>query len=73
MEKFKSGSIYWGRFITDADSRVDVKIERRTEKSVWVKDMFTGKIERRGIKIWHGEETFKLAETMIIRAGRKAA
>lgn len=72
INKFKAGSTYWGRFITDADSRHDVKIERRTEKSVWIKDIFSGDIERRAIKIRDGEETLKMCGGLTIGADRIA-
>jgi len=72
QSKFKAGSTYWGRFVTDADSHHAVKIERRTAKSVWVKDFFTQEIVRKSIKIHDGVETFKIISTMTISAEREA-
>jgi len=68
--KFKVGQTYWGRFITDADSRVEAKIERRTAKSVWIADMFSGDIERRKIYVLDGVERFAMNSSLRISSAR---
>ena len=73
LTKFVAGSTYFGRFVTDADSKVERKIERRTAKSVWVKDMFSGEIVRRSIETRDGSEGFRLAQTLYISAEREVA
>ena len=56
MNTFKTGATYTYRFICDSDSKVDVTIERRTAKSVWIKDAHNGDTVRRGIRIHNGVE-----------------
>lgn len=71
--KFETGKTYFSRFITDADSKVEVQIERRTDKSVWIKDIFSGKIERRAIKTYGGDiEKFKMTDGLYFGADRLA-
>lgn len=71
--KFETGKTYFSRFICDADSKCEVKIERRTEKSVWIKDIFTGEIQRRVINTYHGNvEKFKMTDGLYFGADREA-
>lgn len=51
MSRFEIGVTYVGRFITDADSRIELTVAKRTEKSI----VTTGGKTLR-IKEWDGVE-----------------
>lgn len=53
--KFVTGARYQMRSICDHDCIWSYTVERRTEKSVWLRDQ-AGKIERKAIRIWQGVE-----------------
>lgn len=54
---FETGKTYFFTFATDSSSRVEIVIERRTAKSVWIKHPHRdGKIVRRAISVYRGEE-----------------
>ena len=69
MKKFETGMVYRTRFISDSDSIVDYKIERRTEKSVWIKG------KRFGIKVYNDAEFIypdgKYSMCLILNAEKK--
>ena len=54
--KFEVGKIYQYRFICSHDTVVDVKIVKRTEKTVTIKDLTDGKETRRKIYVYDGCE-----------------
>lgn len=61
MLKFETGKTYFTRSTCDHDCIFKFKIERRTAKSVWIKDDHTGEIVRKSISIWYdgSKESFK--------------
>ncbi len=76
MTTFEARKTYFFRYICDADSRVEIKIERRTAKSVWITgDGYTH--ERRAIKIDDSGTEFIFPEgrysmAPVLRASRPA-
>jgi len=57
MIKFETGKSYSCRSVCDHDCVWTFKIARRTLKSIWVKDAFTGKIVRKKVAVWDDSET----------------
>ncbi len=54
---FEAGRSYEMRWNCDADSVTWVSIERRTARSVWIKDIFTGDVVRKSVKVWDNVES----------------
>ena len=55
MIKFITGKIYFCRSTCDHEAIFKYKIERRSEKSVWIEDMQTGLVQRKTVKIWYDD------------------
>ena len=49
--KFQAGTTYYARCIADVDCICTAKVVRRTAKSVWIEDEFSGKVARRAISV----------------------
>ena len=54
---FEAGKTYTMRWICDADATTEITIERRTAKSVWIRDLHTREIVRKSITVWDNVET----------------
>lgn len=54
--RFEVGKVYQYRFLTSYDTVVDVKILKRTEKTVTIKDLIDGGETRRKISVYDGSE-----------------
>jgi DNA repair protein RadC len=55
--KFEAGRTYTFGWIGDSELKTDVKVIRRTEKSVWFQ-IRDEEVKRTKINVWSGEETF---------------
>ena len=55
--KFETGKTYRMRWIGDSEMFNDITIERRTAKSVWIKNIHTSEIVRKSITLWDNVET----------------
>jgi len=58
-QRFKTGTIYETRLLTDWDIVLRYEIVKRTEKSVWIKDLKSknARVKRCGVKVFSGVET----------------
>lgn len=72
MSKFEIGATYVGRFITDADSRIELTVAKRTEKSIVTAGGKTLRIkESGGVEYVFPMGRYSMAPT--ISADRRAA
>ncbi len=58
---FKTGRSYEMRWSSNADLVTWIEIERRTARSVWIKDIFTGEVVRKSVKVCNDVETISPA------------
>jgi len=59
MTKFQQGKTYFFGSVCDADFRQEVKITKRTEKSIWFRCPMKKRIIRKSIYIYDGMERAK--------------
>lgn len=56
MKKFETGKIYYCRMICDSNAVLRYRIDRRTEKSVWITGGVQQTNKRRRVKVMDGVE-----------------